>query len=127
MPEGEGVDDNGLQISVTNEFDANLSSIIHRLTETPLAESAGKSENESASATIGFSSQMSQVKRGLTSVVDVALPSQLIRQQRPKNAALSTSTAKVQEESKQGSAAAGTNGTTAMQDNDSSLGNNSDD
>lgn len=46
---------------------------------------------------------MSQVKQGLTSVLNVTLPSQLIRQQQQRNgnSLLSTSTAKVQEENKQ--------------------------
>ena len=41
---------------------------------------------------------MSQVGKGLTSVLNVTLPSQLIRQQKPKG--LTASTAKVKEESK---------------------------
>ena len=59
---------------------------------------------ENAPAEEQFSSQMSQVRQGLTSVVNVILPSQLIKQQRlslQSKSLLATSTAKVAEDSKQ--------------------------
>ena len=91
-----------LQISQTNEFDANLSSITHKLQDSD-SHSMTETTSQAAPQMSMQKSQMSQVKQGLTSVVNVTLPSQLIKQQQHRfgNSLLSTSTAKIQEETKQ--------------------------
>ena len=76
-----------LEISQTNEFDANLASIEHAATRqgdeddefnAPASldyKMSSKPSLINTKAEAGFSSQMSHVKQGLTSVVNVTLPS----------------------------------------------------
>ena len=76
-----------LEICETNEFDANLASIEHAATRqgdededfnAPAAvdyKMSSKPNLINTKAEAGFTSQMSQVKQGLASVVNVTLPS----------------------------------------------------
>ena len=72
-----------LEISQTNEFDANFASIQHKLQETEAQAKIQSTDviDTTGAASVQFSGQMSSVKQGLTSVVNVTLPSQVMRRQ----------------------------------------------
>jgi len=89
-----------LEITQSDEFDANLKSITSRLEQEKEEGVADINQIPGAqTGTTAPSFNLNQVKAGMTSVVNIALPSQMIKQ-KVKPDWLSSSTSKVREESK---------------------------
>jgi len=89
-----------LEITQSDEFDANLKSITSRLEQEKEEGVADINQISGAqTGTTAPSFNLNQVKAGMTSVVNIALPSQMIKQ-KVKPDWLSSSTSKVREESK---------------------------